>query len=198
MKADRARRRSPASTARRPAAGPAANLAAGSAFTRERIESGAPPRRRMGAVLFALGCLGAALGSPGAGIPLALAAFGFAVLPESKRKGLLCAAALAALAAAYGLGWAGEEIGRRRQAGRQFEALERHIVEYAHIVGSPPATLRELEWRLYDVFRDGKPVDPWGRPWTLETPGRNGAPFELASPGPDGLSGTPDDIGRAR
>jgi general secretion pathway protein G len=40
------------------------------------------------------------------------------------------------------------------------------------------------------------PADPWGRPFRYQSPGRhNPASYDLWSQGPDGIDGTPDDIG---
>jgi general secretion pathway protein G len=39
------------------------------------------------------------------------------------------------------------------------------------------------------------PLDPWGNPYTYEYPGKhNGSGYDLLSNGPDGRSGTEDDI----
>lgn len=39
------------------------------------------------------------------------------------------------------------------------------------------------------------PMDPWGRPYTYESPGRhNVSSYDLASAGPDGREGSEDDI----
>ena len=57
-----------------------------------------------------------------------------------------------------------------------------------------PESLDELGWRLYAIFEDGNPIDPWGRPWRYGTPGSNGRPYDLGSHGRDGVPSS-DDIG---
>jgi general secretion pathway protein G len=59
--------------------------------------------------------------------------------------------------------------------------------------GSPPATLEEFTKRLNQPrwMKDGKFVDSWDRPFGYTV---NGKKFELWSFGPDGVSGTADDV----
>jgi general secretion pathway protein G len=37
-------------------------------------------------------------------------------------------------------------------------------------------------------------MDPWGHPYNYESPGKDGADFEVYSSGPDGQPGTSDDV----
>ena len=57
-----------------------------------------------------------------------------------------------------------------------------------------PKDLGELGWRLFPIFENGRPVDPWGRPLRYRSPGTDGRPFDLGSTGPDGVK-SGDDIG---
>lgn len=45
---------------------------------------------------------------------------------------------------------------------------------------------------LKDV--DTVPADPWGHPYRYKSPGENGREFDISSDGPDGQTGTNDDI----
>ena len=48
-------------------------------------------------------------------------------------------------------------------------------------------------WR--GPYIDHIPLDPWGRDYFYECPGKHKpASYDLMSPGPDGSAGTPDDI----
>ncbi|QJQ32246.1 type II secretion system major pseudopilin GspG [Sphingomonas lacunae] len=58
---------------------------------------------------------------------------------------------------------------------------------------TPPASLTDpTRYRSGGYVRD-LPDDPWGRPYQLEVPGRNGAPFSIYSLGADGAPGGSDD-----
>jgi general secretion pathway protein G len=63
-----------------------------------------------------------------------------------------------------------------------------------HAGADCPAALDELRagGRI-----DVPPVDPWGRPLVFHCPGRDGAPWEVYSTGPDRLDMTADDVKRA-
>ena len=43
-------------------------------------------------------------------------------------------------------------------------------------------------------YIDKLPNDPWGHPYIYRCPGSNGKDYDILSAGPDGQSGTPDDI----
>ena len=62
------------------------------------------------------------------------------------------------------------------------------------LTGSYPKDLGELGWRLFPIFENGRPLDPWGRPLRYRSPGTDGRPFDLGSTGPDGVKSS-DDIG---
>ncbi len=62
----------------------------------------------------------------------------------------------------------------------------------AQLKGFPPATLEELIPRLSPQWVQGeKVVDAWGNPIRYRVDGKT---FELWSCGPDGISGTEDDL----
>ncbi|HLY09105.1 MAG TPA: prepilin-type N-terminal cleavage/methylation domain-containing protein [Planctomycetota bacterium] len=63
----------------------------------------------------------------------------------------------------------------------------------AGLRGFPPATLEELAPRLGrpEWMKDGRFVDSWDRPIEYRVDGKT---FRVWSWGPDGVSGTPDDI----
>jgi len=82
----------------------------------------------------------------------------------------------------------------RRAAMRQYGALKQQIDAYESATGDYPQSLSGLGWRLYNVFSDGKPLDPWGHPWQYHAPGEQGRPYDLLSLGPDGKPGG-DDVG---
>jgi prepilin-type N-terminal cleavage/methylation domain-containing protein len=63
----------------------------------------------------------------------------------------------------------------------------------AGLTGFPPAALAELAPKLEkpEWIRDGKFVDAWDRPIEYRVDGKR---FRLWSCGPDGISGTDDDL----
>jgi prepilin-type N-terminal cleavage/methylation domain-containing protein len=71
------------------------------------------------------------------------------------------------------------------------------VKTYAKLKGNPPATLEELAPRLDRSFwmKDGKFVDAWEQPLQYRV---NGKEYDVWSCGPDGLSGTSDDIHYAK
>ena len=71
--------------------------------------------------------------------------------------------------------------------------LGNEAVAVSKVKGFPPATLEELIPRLDRArwVKDGKFVDAWEHPIGYRVDGKK---FELWSWGPDGVSGTADDI----
>ncbi len=63
----------------------------------------------------------------------------------------------------------------------------------AGLKGFPPETLEELAPKLEkpEWIKDGKFVDAWERPFEYRVDGKQ---FKLWSCGPDGISGTEDDL----
>ncbi|MCP3986657.1 MAG: dipeptide ABC transporter ATP-binding protein [bacterium] len=102
------------------------------------------------------------------------------------------AALLAALLGLVVFAWPVSLVDRAMQ---QHAGLEGQLRAHADATGRWPERLRDLGWRLHEVFDDGAPIDPWGQPWEY-TPRADG--FSLRSFGPDGQpdaqSGAGDDI----
>jgi oligopeptide/dipeptide ABC transporter ATP-binding protein len=64
-----------------------------------------------------------------------------------------------------------ERQGRPARAEAQQRALEAELARATALRGAPPASLQDLGWRLYAIFPDGRPLDPWGRPWQYQATG---------------------------
>lgn len=58
---------------------------------------------------------------------------------------------------------------------------------------SPPASLADPSRYPRGGYIRSLPTDPWGRPYALAVPGRNGDPFSIYSLGADGAPGGSDD-----
>jgi oligopeptide/dipeptide ABC transporter ATP-binding protein len=101
-----------------------------------------------------------------------------------------------------GLSWfavRGSDFARRRKASKELSALTQALDERATITGAYPRDLDELGFRLFPIFEDGNPVDPWGRRFRYRTTGDDGRAFELKSLGPDGVvSGDDVDLGSSK
>jgi prepilin-type N-terminal cleavage/methylation domain-containing protein len=71
--------------------------------------------------------------------------------------------------------------------------LGMEVATAVKLKGFPPATLEELIPRMSQArwIKDGKFVDAWERPIQYRVDGKK---FELWSTGPDGISGTADDL----
>jgi general secretion pathway protein G len=88
----------------------------------------------------------------------------------------------------------------KKLAQSQVSAISNSLKQYRLLVGSYPSSLSALHEKPSDLA-DGskwspvleKPVspDPWGRPYEYKL---NGNTFEIRCLGPDGQSGTEDDI----
>ena len=123
------------------------------------------------------------------GDDLASNAFEGETTPPELVTRLFPAALVLALLGLAVLLWPGS---REARAAQEHAALTREIRVHADATGALPERLDDLGWRLYEVFDDGEPIDPWGRPW--EYTQREGR-FNLRSVGPDGAAGGGDDIG---
>ncbi len=96
--------------------------------------------------------------------------------------------------------------GARVSVARQsIERLASVLDLYKLDVGSYPTTDQGLTalnakpsnvatWNGPYLKGDGAPLDPWSRPYTYQSPGRNGREFDLCSRGPNG-NGTDDGSG---
>lgn len=81
------------------------------------------------------------------------------------------------------------QIGQLSNACKTYQLLMRQLPPNLEALVSPPAELDNPgEWtkQLEKV-----PLDPWNRPYEYKV---NGSSFEIRSVGPDGQSGTTDDI----
>lgn len=93
-----------------------------------------------------------------------------------------------------------QERGFRRTATAEISNLKTMLESYKLEVGSYPSQLSHLHEQPSDLADptkwmkiSKKPInpDPWGRPYEYTV---NGSEFELVSLGPDGQSGTEDDV----
>jgi general secretion pathway protein G len=92
------------------------------------------------------------------------------------------------------------EGAKKQQAKVMMGILSTSLKEYQLQVGTLPSNLEALYQQPSDLADPGlwvqkldKPVpaDPWGKPYEYKL---NGSSFEIRSVGPDGQSGTADDI----
>lgn len=93
-----------------------------------------------------------------------------------------------------------QERGFRRTASAEISNLKTMLESYKLEVGTYPSQLSHLYEQPSDLADPSKwmkiskkPInpDPWGRPYEYTV---NGSDFELRSLGPDGQSGTEDDV----
>jgi prepilin-type N-terminal cleavage/methylation domain-containing protein len=89
------------------------------------------------------------------------------------------------------------EISRIKAAEGRVHTLGTQASTVAGLTGFPPAKLEELAPKLEkpEWLKDGKFVDAWERPIEYRVEGKK---FRLWSCGPDGISGTDDDISYSR
>lgn len=87
---------------------------------------------------------------------------------------------------------------KQKEAKAMLGVLSASLKEYQLMVGSLPTDLEGLVTQPADVDPamwvkklDKLPMDPWNKPYEYKPAG---AEFELRSVGPDGQSGTADDI----
>jgi oligopeptide/dipeptide ABC transporter ATP-binding protein len=118
-----------------------------------------------------------------------------AAAPERKPPGHALgrnAAFVAVLCAALAVWHLMAERARRNRAQVELRELAAEIRGHEKHAGALPGQLSELGWRLYPIFPNGIPRDPWGRPLVYRVPGSNGRPFDLRSTGPDGVPSADD------
>ncbi|HVW27680.1 MAG TPA: oligopeptide/dipeptide ABC transporter ATP-binding protein [Polyangiaceae bacterium] len=164
----------------------------------DRAESAALRRGRRRDAGVGIGVLGAILVCVGhalVGVALAVSAYLAAVRRDVRRRYVADAAVAATLLASLLVGRAVVEHGRRTRAEALVRSLSRQIEERAKLTGALPGRLTDLGWRLYPLFEDGIPNDPWGRAFFYRAPGTDGRRFDLGSTGPDGVPSA-DDIGQ--
>jgi prepilin-type N-terminal cleavage/methylation domain-containing protein len=82
---------------------------------------------------------------------------------------------------------------RRALTETRVHTLGCKVAEQVGIKGFPPAVLSDLAEAMGKPawMSDGKFMDGWDRPFEYSVTGKQ---FRLWSPGPDGISGTADDI----
>jgi general secretion pathway protein G len=90
------------------------------------------------------------------------------------------------------------EKAKQNTAKAQLGILSSNLKEYQIMVGNLPQELQALQTQPADVDPsvwvkklEKIPMDPWNRPYEYKP---TGAEFELRCVGPDGQSGTADDI----
>ena len=88
----------------------------------------------------------------------------------------------------------------------QMKSLEEALEHYRLEAGSYPSTEQSLNALVTppagkagenfpeEGFIKKVPKDPWGEEFRYTSPGANGHPYEIVSPGPDRQEGTSDDI----
>ena len=60
------------------------------------------------------------------------------------------------------------------RARRELRALAEHVSAYRVTAEAYPESLVDLGWRLYEIFPNGTPIDPWGRPYSYQPPSPKG------------------------
>lgn len=85
-------------------------------------------------------------------------------------------------------------------AKNQISVFKNALEQYKLFIGSYPSSLEALHEAPSDladpskytsILKDPIPADPWGRPYEYKVEGQN---YDLRSVGPDGQSGTDDDV----
>lgn len=111
---------------------------------------------------------------------------------------LVIIAAIAGIAV-YNIGGIRDRASKMN-ASTQIKGFKQALETYKLLIGSYPSALEALHEAPGDLadpskytrlYKDSIPADPWGRPYEYKL---NGAEYELRSLGPDGQSGTDDDV----
>lgn len=111
---------------------------------------------------------------------------------------LVIIAAIAGIAV-YNIGGIRDRASKMN-ASTQIKGFKQALETYKLLIGSYPSSLDALHEAPPDladpskytqVYKDAIPADPWGRPYEYKL---NGADYELRSLGPDGQSGSDDDV----
>jgi len=169
------------------AASHAADRAANVAALRERS-------RNVGVAACALGVALVCAGQAWLGSIVTAVAYLGAVRHGLRRRSSTDAIVVLALLLSLRIGHAVVEHGRRTRAEATLRALSEQIEEQARLTSVLPERLSDLGFRLYPIFENGIPSDPWGRAFVYRVPGTNGRRFDLGSTGPDGVPSA-DDVG---
>ncbi len=111
---------------------------------------------------------------------------------------LVIIAAIAGIAV-YNIGGI-QTTANKMTASNQIKGFKQALETYKLLMQSYPASLDALHEAPADLpdpskytplYKEAIPADPWGRPYEYKL---NGADYELRSLGPDGQSGTDDDV----
>lgn len=111
---------------------------------------------------------------------------------------LVIIAAIAGIAV-YNIGGI-QNTANKMTASNQIKGFKQALETYKLLMQSYPSSLEALHEQPSDLadpskytqlYKDPIPADPWGRPYEYKL---NGAEYELRSLGPDGQSGTDDDV----
>lgn len=111
---------------------------------------------------------------------------------------LVIIAAIAGIAV-YNIGGI-QNTANKMNASTQIKGFKQALETYKLLIGSYPSALEALHEAPGDLadpskytqlYKESIPADPWGRPYEYKL---NGADYELRSLGPDGQSGTDDDV----
>jgi oligopeptide/dipeptide ABC transporter ATP-binding protein len=89
--------------------------------------------------------------------------------------------------------FAARAVFRRVAADRELRALSAELTAKATLTGVVPESIADLGWRLPPLFGAKGPLDPWGHAFRYRVL-PNGAGFELASLGPDGVRSSDDRV----
>jgi len=95
-------------------------------------------------------------------------------------------------AVAYNFVGAGERA-RVRATKTAIQQIEQALQDYNFTTGSYPTTEQGLA-PLVPQYLKRIPLDGWKRPFAYASPAAGGLPYEIVSMGPDGQTGTEDDI----
>jgi general secretion pathway protein G len=85
----------------------------------------------------------------------------------------------------------GKQDAARAEIGNICNALEAYFGVYGQYPTNSDglAALRRKSEKINEPLLTQDPVDPWGRPYQYNTPGRDGAPYEVICFGADGREG---------
>lgn len=76
----------------------------------------------------------------------------------------------------------------------QMKSIEQALEQYYLDNGNYPTSDQGLQALVEGEYINKVPKDPWKKDYAYTSPGTEGNPFEISSPGPDKQEGTEDDI----
>ena len=85
----------------------------------------------------------------------------------------------------------GKQDAARAEVGNICNALEAYFGVYGQYPSNSEglAALRRKSEKINESLLTQDPIDPWGRPYQYNAPGRDGAPYEVICFGADGREG---------